>query len=104
MYKAIVDRCRGNRTTQGKEKLAELHHNEHEEKAKKLVSTERKKEKAFHTHPVHNHKPLWPLESRAGRQPIETTPPLSTDEVVEGARHEACIYPAVSPPSIGANC
>ena len=48
--------------------------------------------------------PLWLLESRAGRQPIETTPPLSTDEVVEGARHEACIYPAVSPPSIGANC
>jgi len=55
MYTAIVDRCRGNRTTQGKEKLAELHHNEHEEKAKKLVSRERKKERkkrlSFHTHP-----------------------------------------------------
>jgi hypothetical protein len=68
MYTAIVDRCRGNRTTQGKEKLAELHHNEHEEKAKKLVSTkERKKErKGF----------LFIRIQAAGEprgQPIETT-------------------------------
>jgi len=84
MYTAIVDRCRGNRTTQGKEKLAELHHNEHEEKAKKLVSTkERKKErKGFPYASRPQPQPLWPPESRAGAADRD-----DTTEAIEPGMH-----------------